>query len=139
MSANEQCESFLSPLSFAEKESGNKFFTITMLTFLFNKKSYKRKSQPDEDTGAKTAFFAKIFIPLRSREKFFNAHHLSFAYVLHTVLVEYKILYTMRSILQSHFLLLQSYSRNARLVFHQPSEKPNRLFRKQFASPLDSP
>jgi len=44
-----------------------------MLTFLFNKKSYKRKSRPDEDAGANASLFAKIFTLLRFEKKFLNA------------------------------------------------------------------
>jgi hypothetical protein len=53
-------------------------------TFLLLEKLQK-KSQPDEDTGANTAFFARISISLRFKEKFFNAHYLCFTYVLHMV------------------------------------------------------
>jgi hypothetical protein len=62
-----------------------------LLTFLFSKEKLQKKSAPDEDTGAKTTLFAKIFIPLRFKEKFSNAHRLSFAYVLHMVQLEYGI------------------------------------------------
>jgi hypothetical protein len=65
-----------------------------ILTFLFSKEKLQKKSAPDEDTGAKTVLFAKIFTPPPaggSEEKFSNAHRLSFAYVLHMVQLEYGI------------------------------------------------